>query len=469
MSYSQRRRNGRNQRQPHTPITSVATKALAAYGAYKLASWAWSKLSNVNDNDKDNDNDPSESIGIGVTANPNQRHPSSHSRAVSRKRPSQLQKCSRETLCTLSTFLNTLKTTLESHTDFSKQTKLLKQMRSGQNQNGNGNGEGDDSRSHPHPTRTRTKQELWDEIKTKSITRMIATAYAHSILMLLLTVQIHLLGGRIFREQLKLNVSDEHTNTSSGESEAEAAAESGEGSQENDETETNRKEGAINIGASHKQVLLQTYEYFFQHGIKSLVKDVQLVVEVNLSDWKVLQGSEDDESGKSECVGSITLEQFDDGMQRIRTLLDDGLSLENYLRGLESESEPESVSVSVSESESDLQQNEEVRLILDETLDILESPVFETAKKDVVNATFDVLRKDGYAPLFGPEGTAKEPQPLASIVTKLKKVVQGFYNSPDGSTEDRWTERPMSSYPNVYLYHLNRVNSVKELGDVSFN
>jgi len=37
----------------------------------------------------------------------------------------------KQTLCTLSsTFLNTLKTTLESHTDFSKQTKLLKQMRS---------------------------------------------------------------------------------------------------------------------------------------------------------------------------------------------------------------------------------------------------------------------------------------------------------------------------------------------------
>ena len=461
MSYQSRRRNVRSHRQAHTNthITSVATKALAAYGAYKLASWAWSKVSPTKDSSKENTRNVCHS----------QYHPSpSSQRAFSRKRSLQLQKCSREMLATLSTFLNALRTSIESHTDFSQQTKLLKQMR--RNQNGGNNTGGGSSDN------TLTKEELWNDIKTKSITRMIATAYAHSILVLLLTVQIHLLGGRIFREQFRDDCMNSNKNSCGGAgpsdvpTEEETELKSGQESQEeNHRANVPRNDPAP---SSHKQVLLQTYEYFFQHGIENLVKDVQLIVEVHLSDWKVVQSTSESHhfaNGKAANTGitNINLRQFESGLQRVRVLLDGGLSLENYIIGSENE-------ISGSRSGLNSDDLEQVQLIVDETLDILESPVFDIAKKEVVDLTFEVLRKDGYAPLFASgdddaEKKSETSQPLVNVVTKLKKVVLGFYHSHDAATEDKWIERPMSSYPNIYLYHLDRVNSVKELGDVSFN
>ena len=408
MSYTKRRRNGTSQ---PTSITSIATKALAAYGAYKIASWAWTKLGK----DADDEEDFTQNEHASPHNSPRRQNHHS-SKAFMRKRQAQLHKCNRETITTLGTFLNAMKSSVESLSDYSQHTKILKKMRAGNVTSESGHG---DSDCDVNPS----KQELWNEIKTQSVTRMISTVYAHTILTLLLTVQINLLGGRIFRE--KLDPGDAgHSNLAQG-GDTEGTGEDSKG------------------GTSH-QVLMQTYEYFFQHGLKALVDDIRKVVQAETEEWEVVKKEEE------HSVGSITLQQFDDGIHRIRQALED-ISFGQYICQFD-----------------DTVENEEVRLIMDETLDIIESPVFEISLMNVVNVTFDILRDKGYSTLFG-DGDATEPQPLVQIVTKLKRISNSFYSSPDESTEDRWAEKPMSSYPNVYLFHLDRIESVKELGDVSFN
>jgi hypothetical protein len=429
MSSAQRRRRNKGG-SPGSSLSSLATKAFAAYGAYKAASWAWGKIYSK---DEDEPSSQSGSESTRNTANTTSRRVQFQSnKSFFRKRASHLERCSRETLSMLGTFLNTLQSTIERHTDFTKEMKMLKQLRNGQV------ADAVDGEATP------TKQELWDRIKTKSITRMIVTVYAHSILILLLTVQINLLGGRIFREQ----ISEHNAVGSEEESSSRNETQSGENSVEGGED-----------SSSHKQVLLQSLDYFFQHGIKKLVESVQLAVETSVSHWKVVPDDNDDDEGNSMRTCSLTLDQFEGGMQQIRNILDEGLLLEKYIDRLE--------------ADSDSCESEEARQILYESLDILESPVFETAKKDVVNVTFDVLRNHGYAPLFDDSGegdTHLLSPPLATIVTKLKKITKGFYHSSsDDSEQDYWTGRPMSSYPSVYLYYLYRINSMKELGDVSFN
>jgi len=324
-------------------------------------------------------------------------------------------------MTTFDTFLNTFKSSIEAMTDFSKQTKLLKLMRTGDI--------GDNVDIDALGGHVPSKQELWNDIKIRSITRMISTAYGHSILILLLTVQINLLGGKIFRDQLEQ------------ESEGGVGVSiNGNGSSSNKEPEECHIEGS-----HHKEVLVKTLDYFFQNGLKDLVSDVQKVVEVQLSDWKVM--NEIDQS-----VESITIQEFDRGMENIRKELD-GISYTQYICEFNSNNSF---------------QSDEVRFILDETLDILESPVFAGAKTEVICMTFDTLRGQGYGPLFG-GAQDTEAQPLVTIVTKLKRICNSFYSSPDETNGDRWVDRPMSSYPSVYMYHLDRMNSVRELGDVSFS
>jgi len=457
MNRSQLQRRNRNNK-PSSSLVSTATKAFAAYGAYKLASFAWNKFIQTDDDiGNGNDND-SYSCNESYSNNQNQKnrdHQRHTSKVIARRRQQQLVKCNRETIATIDTFLNKFKSSIEVLTDFSLQTKLLKQMRSG---SAAGSAAGDvgstEEEEEEESVPTFSKQELWDEIKTKSVTRMISTAYAHSMLVLLLTVQIHLLGGKIFRDQLERELERNTTRT-------DACNDTNSDTHANDH-DSGHNEGIKSgleksqyDGSYHKQVLVKTLEYFFQGGLESLVSDVQKVVEAKVSDWRVM--NENDQS-----VGSITLEDFDEGIERIRQELDD-ISFTQYICEFD-------MHASTSTCDDSLQ-SEEVRFILDETLDILDSPVFEGAKKDALFMTFDILRGRGYGPLFGgaqAQAQDAESQPLVTVVTKLKKICNSFYASPDETSEDRWVDRPMSSYPSIYLFHLDRMNSMRELGDVSF-
>ena len=469
MNRSQRQRRNRNNRP--SSLVSTATKAFAAYGAYKLASFAWKKFIQTGDNDSSSSCNETYSTNQNQDQDHNQQYRDHQrqrhtSKAIARRRQQQLAKCNRETIATIDTFLNKFKSSIEALTDYSLQTKSLKQMRAGSGTSGDVGTcsieEGSvHSHSHSH-NHSFSKQELWDDIKTKSITRMISTAYAHSILVLLLTVQIHLLGGKIFRDQLERESERNNTTRTDASNNTNSDTHTSDHANDhaNEEGVSKGLEECQYDGSYHKQVLVKTLEYFFQGGLESLVSDVQKVVKAKVSDWRVM--NENDQS-----VGSITLEDFDGGVESIRRELDN-VSFTQYICAFDMHA---STSACGDGDIDDSLQSEEVRFILDETLDILDSPVFKCAKKDVLFMTFDILRGRGYGLLFGgaqDQAQDAEAQPLVTVVTKLKKVCNSFYASPDETNEDRWVDRPMSSYPSIYLFHLDRMNSVRELGDVSF-
>ncbi len=455
--YQRRTQRGRD-RKPYT-ITGVATKALVAYGVCRLSSWAWTKLTSAS-SDTERDNDAGGSDESNMNGGYEKVHDSSFSTCVSsksidsrqfiKKRRIKLQKCERETIGTHKTLLHSLKSSIEFLSDFSKQTKALKRIR---------NQEQEHPQSHlikdKDQSQSLSKQELWNVIKIKSMTRMIGSIYAHTILFLVLTIQIHLLGGRIFREGLELEENSECIDDDNCKLENCKGA-----GQQQQETRS----------ASHREVLLQTFEFFFQNGLGLLMSDVQNAVEEDLMDWEVIKNVEDsskskDEDGNTgtiEALGNISLQEFEQGIHRIRKTFEarfvseDDSSASSLVRYMFS---------FYTDTDDDV-----LRFIVDETLDIIESPVFEIAKQEALDLSFNVLREIGYSNLFGDNASKSTTIPLASIMTKLKTITNStFYSAPEVKTEDEWSIRPKSSFPNIYLYHLSGIESMKELGDVSFN
>lgn len=390
-------------------FSSIATKALAAYGAYKVLSWAWREFG-ANPTDEDSEESHEESCLPTNGQYRKNRHRLTMS--IARRRQHRLAYCQKEAINTMSSLLITLKNTIDSQTDFSKQIKDLKQMRSGRLED------------------FQTKRDLWDEIKTKAITRLVVTVYSHSLLTLLLTVQIHVLGGTLFRSQLKQQeLGDDAAKSQSGPDQCLFA----EHRQVEEEEEEER--------SSYHKILVQTYENFFRVAVGSLVNDIEKVVDSELSKWNVIDEHE-------EKVCSITLHDLEDGMNCIRQKIDH-LQIGQYICEILSDGE--------------ISCDDDARLAFEESLDVLESPVFENVYREVINMTFDVVGMKGYAPLFN-DGD----QPLVSVITKMKNLCNIFYVSPDEPNEERWVDKPMNSYSNIFLYYFDRMNSVKELGDISF-
>lgn len=373
-----RSRRHRNQRKHSRSLTSMATTALAAYGAYKFTSWVWNKVTDESENH-------SASAHRGQT------------QSYMRQRRQQIAKCRKEVITTSSSFLNTLKLRVDSLTDVSQETKLLKQIRSGQ-------------------VEEVSQEDLWDTIKVRSITRMIATAYAHTILALVLNVQIHLLGGKIFRKKFEAR---------------------------GDEADFIEKEDD-NKENYHQQVLVYTLEYFFDEGLNALVQDLQAKVEKHFESYQVM--NED-----SRSVKVINLQEFDDAVSKVKSDFEQ-VSFIQYICEFDGKASTASM--------------EEVQFILDETLDVLDSPSFEIAKEELLEKTMKGLH-DEYKILFQGDGD-EGSKPVVTIVTKLKKICTSFYKSPEERSEETFIDIPMSAYPSKYLYFMDRMNSVRELGDFSF-
>lgn len=367
-------------------LTGLATKALLIYGTYKIASWAWSSFVQKDDEEEYRD-------GTNVPSSFHDSHKSSSNgnSPVRRKhKRMQLQKCREEIVMTMSSFLPTLKNSMEALTDFSQATQELKQLRI--------HNTGNESLDR--------KQVLWNEIKVKSMTRLIGTLYAHSLVYLLLTVQIHLLVGHASRHR--------------------------QGHEEDTEIKVQ----------TQKILLTQSYEYFFETGIQNLVNDVQLLVEQESSDWQIL-------SDKG-VLGKIGKDDFECMMQRLRKGLD---TLENFSIFQHYVCPPDY---------EQLIQDDAVVELFDETLDILESPSFDAAKKDCIDTSFRVLQEGGcIKTLF--EGSPSAQFFLANIVTNMKKVPMTFYEMEKDPIQKEWSISAVE-FPNIYISFIHFLQSVKDLG-----
>jgi peroxin-3 len=407
-----RQSSRRRPRQWNGPSTgTVVATAAVAYGAYKLANWAWNNVLNepIQDNaEEDKDR--------GHTHNTTETNPQ-----MWRMRRQRMTRCRDETAKALEGFLITLRKTVEDKTNTTKETQALKKLRAER-------GEIDES------LRREQEKDLWDIIKVRSVTRMMATAYAHAILFIVLTVQVNLLGGRLFEEQTQ-------NNSSSGASIA------------TNDTAASDRMGSYQ--ASHKFVLMHTYEYFFGSGLVSLISTVEHAVAEVLADWDVLDHSS----------LHMSRETFEEAIQDIRSLVEGGRSSRPSSRQRRPRSllrflMPPSANLEVSLDD------ELASSILDETFDLLESPVVSDAQKDCLNATFDMMRDQHWGEIFetGSDSARQDTaclwttKPLASVLTKLKYTSNSFYASPDAET------MVLS-----YCAMMEGRSPVLEMGDVSFN
>jgi peroxin-3 len=385
-------------------------------------------------------------------------------------RRQRMARCRDEAAMALSGFLSTVRRVVDERTDTLQELRELKKLRA------------ERSRRHAaaaaaslseETTAARREKELWERVKVRSVTKMMASAYAHSLLFLVLTVQVNLLGGRLFEEQIYRAHDNENDNEGHGHAGEESASVAAE-----------RRMSSYQ--ASHRFVLTHTYEHFFSRGLVQLIDAVERAAADALAEWDVLDASS----------LNFTIDQFDGGIQQARALVGEAPSLSasgearGLLRFLVPPFEGSAASAQLAGSD------ELARSILDETWDLLESPVLDDALVACLNTTFDVMRDQHWGTVFedpstsytlsGTAGIAPHPAhhvhvPLATVLTKLKNTTGSLYEATRAASshhadgvpaEATTTSGPAAAAVVVgsssYCSALERLPTVLELADVSF-
>jgi hypothetical protein len=394
----------------------VAAAAVVAYGTYRLANWAWTAW-NGRTEDEQHEFSGAAAAHRARSADMYESRRSPVQQQQWRLRRARLERCRDEVATALKDFLPTLRRTIEQATDTSAETKALKKLRA-------------DKLSGILPKENQ-ERDLWDAIKVSAFTRMVSTAYAHSILLLVLTVQVNLLGGRLFHEQMQ----NHESNRSLGD----------------DSVASDRMSS---YQASHRLVLTKTYDYFFQRGIASLVQTVERAVSDILSDWDVTDPSS----------MHMSRDMMEEALVKIRDTMEGHTGRRRSRR-------PRSLMMRfLLPPEPDAHVLDELaQAILDETWDLIESPVLEDAQRDCLNVTCDLMRDKYWGTLFlntdSPHHASSvlTTRPLAGVITQLKHTSNSFYEAPKTLVI---TPRPTA---NIYATALEGLPSVLELADVSFN
>jgi peroxin-3 len=349
------------------------------------------------------------------------QRPQCHPQINDRERTSRMARCRLESSRAMLDFLPTMKGAISKETDVSRETDELKELRAEKreiNEMKKQQSVNDEveayNNSRLEVIKGREKY-LWNSIKNKSLTRIITTVYAHTIIYLTLNVQVNLLGGRLLKDEY----GEQHASTSS-------------------------EEGAANrYRSSHEIVLSKTYHHLFAIGIPSIANAVGKEVTRILQDWDVLN---DDVTIQDV---SSWLQSVRAGIEHQRRQREEGVSscaLVQFVIGHESEDSDDSTS------------DELARYILDETYDLLESPTFAIAERDCLDATFDQLNNSLLSTLFG----VKDQQiPVVNVVTHMQKTAVLTFHKP-------LSHRNEASNPNAYIPNLERLDAVQELSNVCF-
>lgn len=458
----------------------MVSVAVVAYGSYRLATWAWNSWYGEDDDDDGHhqqnqhqqqrqQQQQQQQGGGGFFTGRTVDRPSSTIPMTPmtpnrwKARRQRMSRCRDEALKALESFLPTLRTAIDEKTSTSAEGQALKQLRIQRNNNNNNHhhnspngGEGDNNANNPSSNaeelRLREQErELWETIKVRAVTRMVASAYAHSILFLVVSVQVNLLGGKLFDEQLQNS-----TNASTSSMSLDSVA----------------SDRMAAYGESHKLVLQNTYKYFFEHGIVSLIDSVERAVTAVLENWNISDPSS----------LNMSRDDFDRAISDIRSIEERGRASARSKR-------PRSLLrflMPPSESFDEIVTDELARWILDETWDLLESPVLLDAQHDCLKATFDRMRDQHWGKMFDSDTDAADmprhaadwtvTRPLAHVVTRLKHTSKTFFKSSSQQQSSSYSEDHYNlglAAPrftiNSYCAEMEVLPSMLELADVSFN
>jgi hypothetical protein len=424
----------RQRRRQRTVGTIVATAAVG-YGVYRLAQWYFGGDDNKEccDGTVDgaNESEQADTHHTSVALNDNGTENNSlkrayheHSFSLPRSVPYNIQiraalmkACRQQVSNALPSFGRHLRRTIDVHTDVSEEKRILQHMRSLQ---------GDNLLNELD----RQEARLWESIKVKSLTLAISTAYANALVFLALTVSTHVVFGWQSRQERNQVVG-------------------------NDDVQE--------VADIHRFVVRHVITSFVQRcddtqesGLECLIKAVQAAIVANMAEWNV----------QDSAFLHVTPIQLDQAVESIysrvveqRPDCDPGATI-GLMHFLINPLQLSVVSMETSPRDADPKNwyadNRSAQSILNETLDVLESPVCQDAQRECCSACLRQLQ----GKLFGRHcASAADPLaslPLTAILTSLRKLTKTFYSS--GSTTTNEFVETWESLP-----------SVLELCDVSFD
>ena len=238
------------------------------------------------------------------------RHKSSpplDARTLHRLTQQSLRKCREELLKAYGTCWPSLQSVIEQSTDTSSRTHELKLLR---------HKDKDKDKSQESPPQTqdeassssstnrlrllRRQEELWKEIHVETLTRLVSTEYAATLLILSLTMQLHWIGGQVFQRKHSSNYHHHRYRHGHGRADPAAAA-----------------AAAPSDPARWAQdVMMESHHYMTHQGIPLLIAAVRRAVLTSFSASSNVQEEWTATTFVSKTQLETLLRQIDDRLER---------------------------------------------------------------------------------------------------------------------------------------------------------
>ena len=370
--------------------TKVVTTAVVAYGAYRLVDWAVSAWwAPPRDDNHGEQQQHQQTRSTTATATARRR----------RARQQRLVRCQRECWQAWQALgsSTTLSPILLPATDTTAATNRLKELRATASAATNESNDDEQTR-------------LWHQVKIRSVTRWITTAYAQALLMLVLTVQTNLWGAQLWQEQQQ----------------------GATGAQTVPSTSSTTEQRMQSYQQQHQAVLQQTFGYFFATGLAALTECVSRAAEQVLHDWNVTD----------KAYLHLPRERMMEAVDEIRTIVEERQAKRK--RPLWRFFVPPPTTTTTNHATST-----EESEILAETWDWLESPLLQDALEDTLRVVFTYAAE---VCLPNQQNHHQQQYSLAQLLPKIKKNAAKLHASQD----------------NPLLERVHQLPSVQEIGNLCF-
>jgi len=355
-------------------------------------------------------------------------------KAIDQKRRKELELVRLRGECTntVTTFLYPLLKQLNHLTDVIPTTTQLKELRSKQKARKLAGKKTEEDEEDEKQVET-----LWEDLKVFSLAKLIASAYALTLMDLLLRVQLHVAAKKNLEEREK-----------------------------GTDAKVTQK--------VREQLMLKATDFFVTDGLNKLVDRVENGIRESTKPW--LMGS-DAEVTKSEIFDMVKSAR----RQIESSTADATLSSSAHAWFLSCLIQPDETLAKVREDAAlDAAQASELKAMLDETMDLLESPHFAAVLEEALNTLFTMILDDLHARQFegkkevivahSPKSSstsastpAEERYILAKVIVGMKLFARHVLATKESDTEEEEGAASATPEPNRYVNRLETLPAMEEL------
>lgn len=334
-----------------------------------------------------------------------------------RKKEAELHRLKGECTSTISSFLKPLRKQLNRLTDVVPITNNLKELRARQKAKRPGQtseeGQSDEEKI----------DQLWEDLKVMSMGRMVASVYALTLMDLLLRVQLHVAAKKAL--EARENNADQNLVTSK----------------------------------VREQFMFKATDFFVSTGLVTLLDRVSGGIRVTSESW--MMGS-DSKVSKEQIASMFTqirnkIESPDVGGQ---------LSSSAHAWFLSCLIQPDEA-LARAKNDVDLtpSQASELKAMLDETMDLLESPHFAAILEEALTSLFDTVMEDLFSKQLG--DPPSEGYILAKVIVGVKLFAKNVLATNEGDSEE--ADEATTVDANRYVHRLEQLPALEELSRAILN